>query len=95
MIELMAKLVGTFHSISGESEVTFNLEDKTSVRSAIQKIVERFPKLEEMLIFTHEKNRVINALVLLNGREISVLNNLDTIVEDGDELVLIPVSHGG
>ena len=91
----MARFVGTFRSISGESKVTFNLKDKTCVRSVIQKIVERFPKLEEMLIFAQEKNGIINALVLLNGREIGVLDNLDTVVEDGDELVLIPVSHGG
>jgi molybdopterin converting factor small subunit len=95
MIELMARFVGTFRSISGESEVNFNLTDNSCVRSVVQKIVERFPKLEEMLIFSKEKNGIINALVLLNGREIGVLKNLDTVVEDGDELVLIPVSHGG
>ncbi|MGD8564861.1 MAG: MoaD/ThiS family protein [Candidatus Bathyarchaeota archaeon] len=91
----MARFVGTFRSISGESEVIFNLKDKTCVGTVIHKIVERFPKLEEMLVFSKEKNGIINALVLLNGREIGVLKNLDTVIEDGDELVLIPVSHGG
>ena len=37
----------------------------------------------------------LNALVLVNGKEISVLNGLKTMVSDGDEIVLLPVSHGG
>jgi molybdopterin converting factor small subunit len=34
-------------------------------------------------------------LVLVNGREISVLNGLETVVKAGDELVFVPVMHGG
>ena len=36
-----------------------------------------------------------NALILLNGKEISVLNGLQTKVKDGDEVVFVPVVHGG
>jgi molybdopterin converting factor small subunit len=34
-------------------------------------------------------------LVLVNGREISVLNGLETRVKDEDEVVFVPVVHGG
>jgi len=34
-------------------------------------------------------------LILVNGREISVLNGLETKLKDGDEISLIPVVHGG
>jgi molybdopterin converting factor small subunit len=36
-----------------------------------------------------------NSLVLVNGTEISVLSGLDTNLKDGDEVVFIPVVHGG
>jgi molybdopterin converting factor small subunit len=36
-----------------------------------------------------------NALILVNGREISVLGGLDTMIEDGDEVTFVPVVHGG
>ena len=36
-----------------------------------------------------------NVIVLLNKKEIGVLDGLDTKVCDGDKLVLVPVSHGG
>lgn len=36
-----------------------------------------------------------NMLALVNGQEIGVLDGLETVVEDGDEVVFIPVIHGG
>ncbi len=36
-----------------------------------------------------------NMLILVNGKEISVLNGLRTDIKNGDEIVLIPVVHGG
>ncbi|MCP8310340.1 MAG: MoaD/ThiS family protein, partial [Candidatus Methylarchaceae archaeon HK01M] len=34
-------------------------------------------------------------LIAVNGVEISALDQEDTVVKSGDEIVLIPVSHGG
>jgi molybdopterin converting factor small subunit len=36
-----------------------------------------------------------NALILVNGKEISVLHGLETKLRNGDEVVLVPVVHGG
>jgi molybdopterin converting factor small subunit len=36
-----------------------------------------------------------NALILVNGKEISVLKGLETTVKEGDQIILIPISHGG
>jgi molybdopterin converting factor small subunit len=34
-------------------------------------------------------------LVLVNGREISVLDGFETTLNDNDEVVFVPVMHGG
>jgi molybdopterin converting factor small subunit len=34
-------------------------------------------------------------LVLVNGREISALNGSETVINDEDEIVFVPVMHGG
>jgi molybdopterin converting factor small subunit len=31
----------------------------------------------------------------VNGKEISVLQGLETVIKDGDEVVFVPVLHGG
>ena len=36
-----------------------------------------------------------NLLIAINNVEISVLNNHDTIINVGDEISIISVSHGG
>jgi len=36
-----------------------------------------------------------NSLILVNGREISVLDGYETRLCDGDEIVFVPVVHGG
>ena len=36
-----------------------------------------------------------NFIILVNGREISVLSGLETELKSGDEVAIIPVSHGG
>ena len=36
-----------------------------------------------------------NFIILVNGREISVLSGLETKLKSGDEIAIIPISHGG
>jgi molybdopterin converting factor small subunit len=36
-----------------------------------------------------------NTLILVNGVEVSALNGLDTKVNEGDIITLVPVTHGG
>jgi len=36
-----------------------------------------------------------NAVILVNGKEIGILKGLETEVRDRDEIVIIPVIHGG
>ena len=36
-----------------------------------------------------------NTLLMVNGVESSALGGQDTVIYDGDEVVLIPVVHGG
>jgi molybdopterin converting factor small subunit len=48
-----------------------------------------------VLIDPELENPRPNTLILVNGKEISVLNGLDTMLEDGDEVVFVPVVHGG
>jgi molybdopterin converting factor small subunit len=71
------------------------LEKTISLREVITRIVEEQPKLKHVLIDPELDDPRTNALILVNGKEISVLQGLNTKIKDGDELVLIPVVHGG
>jgi molybdopterin synthase sulfur carrier subunit len=96
VISVELQLLGVFQRISGETRVHLKLEKPATLREAIQNLTDSvLPKLKRVLIDSELEDLRPNALVLVNGKEISILQGLETRVGDGDEIVLIPVSHGG
>jgi MoaD family protein len=89
------KFVGALRSASGKGSFAVQVKEAVSVREVMDKIVEELPRLKRALIDLQLENPKSNALILVNGKEISVLKGLETILKDGDEIVLVPVTHGG
>ena len=61
----------------------------------MNEIKKEVPELKRSLIDQQLDDPRSNTLVLVNGIEISVLEGLETRLKDGDEIVLVPVVHGG
>ncbi len=93
-VPLTLKFIGSLRQISGKTQLTVNFQDGMSLKDLITKISLEMPQLDKALSDQLNDSRS-NALVLINGREISVLNGLETKLNDGDEIVFIPVVHGG
>ena len=95
-INVKVKLLGIFRELYGKDQVIIELEEPTVVRRAIQKLIEGFSDEFKRAIIDPELNDPRpNALILVNRRELSALKGLGTEVYDGDEIVIIPVTHGG
>lgn len=95
-IHVKVRLLGVFRGLSGRGKLPVELEKPTVVREVIQKLVQSFPpEFDRVLIDPELNDPRPNALILVNGKEVGVLEGLETEVEEGDEIVLIPVSHGG
>jgi molybdopterin synthase sulfur carrier subunit len=94
---LTVKFIGALRHISGKTKLTFKFADENfSVKDLILELLEETPQLKSSLINQQTDDNVkTNALVLVNDREISVLNGVDTKLRDGDEVVFVPVVHGG
>lgn len=89
------RFFGVFRSITGENELNINLRDTVSLREVIKEVVEKMPQLERTLIDSDLEDPRPHTLILVNDREASVLNGLETMLKDGDRIVLIPVLHTG
>lgn len=85
------KFVGTFRTVLGKDRLILPSEEAISLKKAIRKIIACLPQLERLLIEAPRPNM----LILVNGKEISVLDGLDTMLKSGDEVVFVPVVHGG
>lgn len=89
------KFIGSFRSISGKDKLMLKSENSTPLRAVIKRIVKEYPKLKRALIDPELQEPKTSMLILVNGKEISVLNGLETTIKDGDEVVFVPVVHGG
>lgn len=94
-VNVNVKLMGVFRVFSGKDSVSLRLENPV-VREAVVKIAEFLSsEFRRMLIDPELNDPRPNALILVNGKEISVLKGLETTVREGDQIILIPISHGG
>jgi len=92
---ITVKFIVALRHASGVDEVTLNSKADLSIKELINEITKDTPALRRSLIDQQLEDPRPNALILVNGREISVLNGLETNLKDRDEIVLVPVVHGG
>ena len=89
------KFIGALRYGSGADELAIDCAEGAPVRELISKIAREFPELKQSLIDSQLEDPRANVLILVNGKEISALDGLETKLKDGDKVVLVPVVHGG
>jgi sulfur-carrier protein len=94
-MRLNIKFIGALRHISGKTQLTVSLQESSCVKELLTKLSQEFPSLEKTFNDQQLNDSRSNALILVNGREISVLNGLETKLNDDDEIVFVPVVHGG
>jgi molybdopterin synthase sulfur carrier subunit len=92
---ITVKFIGALRHVSGAGEFDLDCKDGISIRELMNEITKEAPELKRSLIDQQLEDPRPNALILVNGREISVLDGLETKLKDGDEIVFVPVVHGG
>ena len=94
-IKVNVRLVGAFRGVAGKSVIPLNLK-KPTVKSVVLKLAESLSvEAKRMLVDLVLCDQRSSALILVNGKEIGILKGLETGLKDGDDVALIPVSHGG
>lgn len=92
---LTVKFVGALRHLSGKTQLTLNFQEGASIKDVVNNISQEFPQLKHTFCDSDLNDARSNSLILINGREISILNGYQTKVSDGDEIVFVPVVHGG
>ena len=92
---ITVKFVGALRHFSGTDKLALDCRSFLSAGELVNEIITEVPELKRSLIDQHFEDLRLNALMLVNGREISVLDGLETKLKDGDEIVLVPFVHGG
>lgn len=89
------KFIGALRHISGKSQLTLPFKVGTEVKDVVEQLGLQIPTLRHTFCSQELNDARSNSLILVNGKEISVLNGYETALCDGDEVVFVPVVHGG
>ena len=99
MMRINVEFVGVLREFAGRRTMTLNLPTSGSdlkVEDVVRKLADKLPpQLRQTLIDPELHSPKPNALIFVNHQEISVLDGLNTKIEEEDQMVFIPVSHGG
>lgn len=94
-MKVKARFVGSLRTLSGEELLNLELQKSLSLAEVIKTIAKEKPKLRPSFVVSQPEKLMTAMLILVNGKEVSVLDGLETTITDGDELVFVPVLHGG
>jgi molybdopterin converting factor small subunit len=96
-LRVHVKLYGVLKTAAKTERLELNFESPISIRQLVNKLVSVIarPEFETYLIDADTKDPRPNALILVSGTEIGALNGIDSTLRDGDEVVFLPVAHGG
>ncbi len=92
---LTIKFIGALRHLSGKTEFRVSYQEGISIKKLVDKITQEFPELKHTFSDQELNDSRSNSLVLVNGQEISVLYGYETKLKDEDEIVFVPVVHGG
>ncbi len=96
VIQVEVRFLGIFQRLSGKKRFKVKLEEPATVKNLVMTLTETFSsEFKRVLVDPQLDDPRPNALILVGGKEISALQGLETEVRDAEEIVLLPVVHGG
>lgn len=96
MVRVRVRLLGTLREFSRDEAIHLRFDKEPTMEEVVQSLLSELGSALEKAIFDPLlHNPLPRTLILVNGLEIGVLLGMETMLRDGDEVVILPVSHGG
>ena len=95
MIEVEVNFLSDVRKMTDEGKTVISLPEKSSIRDLIAALVERYGVGFYDFLLSRENRLQQYVVILVNGRGISILNGLDTMIHDGDSISMMPAVGGG
>lgn len=92
-MKIELEFLGVLARIANTRSMVVDLPSGTTIRDLISMVKDRWREMDEYI--TLSGDAVVNVIILVDGRDIGVLDGLGTRVTDGCKVTFIPVVHGG
>ncbi|MEM2146100.1 MAG: MoaD/ThiS family protein [Candidatus Jordarchaeaceae archaeon] len=93
-MEIKVQVMSSLKYIAKRSKISFKVEEGATIRSLLNKIREVDEKLYNAIL-DHEGELNSGIIILVNKKDIDVLQGLDTKLQDNDTVFLLSAVHGG
>ena len=96
MIRVKVRTILDFKKIFGQERFEVSLPDGGTVTDFLEKITETWgDQLTSQLFETNGTSLRPHIMLMVNGRSIRFLDNLDTVLRNEDEVLILPPVGGG
>ena len=93
IMSVLIRFRGPLASRMSEPTFQIDVDESISLRELLQKIIGRESIVRD--VWEDENRMDREALILCNETDVGLTGGLDTVIQDGDELVILPLVHGG
>lgn len=97
-LTIKVRLIGGLKGLAGKPEIYLTPKKRAlTVSEAILELCRKVSSrdFERAVVDPRSKTVGSNVIVLVNDKDISVLQGLETLIRSNDAVTLVPVSHGG
>ena len=91
------KLIGVLGSAAGNRELLLPAANILTVQELISALLKTVGNkfFRELLVDAGTEDPRPNVIILLNDQDCNIFDGLDTQIEPGTKVTIIPVAHGG
>jgi sulfur-carrier protein len=96
MITVKIRTILTIKQVLGKGELEFSIPEQSTLSDLVALLVGRWGDELSSLILDPRSHAVLPHIrFMVNGRDIAFLNRMETVLRDGDEVLMLPPVSGG
>ena len=95
MIDIKINFLSLLADITKIKELNLSVQENATIKEILERLISKFGKDFERKILDSPKALNKYIILGLNGKDIRTLEDLDTIVNHHDEILLLPAIAGG
>ena len=93
-IQVVARFFGSFKQVTQQREIKFTLPLGSTVVHLLGKVIGEYPSLQSLLL---DNNLQLGSwvVILINGRNMTIFDGIQTKLNEGDIIAIFPPVAGG
>ena len=96
MITVKVRTILAIKKILGKGEIELSVPEKSTLQELVTTLVNRSgDELASLLLEPETRNVLPHIRLMVNGRDIAFLDGMETALQSGDEVLILPPVSGG